>query len=401
MIGSLVESIIVPAGEVPIVVTFVFPLTIELKIDGSIGFTFKPLDVDYDISLGTYYDFPRKDFFPFWNHEKIVNIKDNTSQKEYFGIGEMGSELTMKGSLSLDISTGVSVGLYGCNIIDRKAGWMIDGKGPDGKPRSKLEKKLMKAFKDDIEAEFMVDTKGDINAKLEIGSVDEVAADFYVNDNCGFKWDWGVKLAGSFKIPFLDDLIPEWADKITEYISPDGKPLKLGSFTPSWDSPRGTIYDTAEDIRWPHTLFFSGYSDLKVEEMQEASEKSKFVVSVNKSKPLFGYHPYAERSFGLYFVPSDKKNDAMGTSSPYWKQYDLSGKSDYIFEQHPRWFEIREEIPKSDFEKGRYYDVYTYTEIDGPVLGRIFLFRTNKQFFITESGGLSTVDLEDVPGENL
>lgn len=374
-LGSLVQSYIIPVGEVPVVLTLVIPIILEIKLDGSLGFTFRPLDVDLDIGIGTYYDFPRKSFYPYGTHQKIVDVVDKTSQKDYLLFGNMQSDLTMKGSFSLDLSTGISVGLYGCNIIDRKAGFMIDGKRLDGSSRSSTEKALMKAFKDMIEAEAMVDTKGEFSAKLEVGSIGEVAADMYIKDDCGFKWDVGAKLAGSFKVPFV------------------------GDFTPTWDTPRYTFYDTKDDIRCPHTLFFSGFSKLDV--VEAPTNPDNLVVSVVKSKPLFGYHPYAERSFGLYFVPSDLKNDAMGTSSPYWKQYNLSGKPGYTYETNPRWFEIVESIPKSEFEKGRYYDVYAYTEIDGPIFGDIYLFRTNKQFRITETGSLSTIDLDDVPGQDL
>ena len=374
LLGSLVQSYVFPAGEVPVVVTLVLPLTLEIKLDGSVSFSFKPLDVDLDIGIGTYYDFPRNSFMPYGSHKEIVDIHDNTSQKEYSYLGNIDSDLTMKGNFSLDFSTGVSVGLYGCNVIDRKAGWMIDSKN-----RSKAEKELLKAFKDLVAAEVIVDTKAALSAKMEIGSIDEVAADLYIKDECGFKWDLGCTIAGSFKIPFF------------------------GNLAPSWDSPRHVFYDSAEDIRFPHTLFFSGFSDLTVEEVP--SNASELVVSVFKSRPLFGsvfgYQPYKERSFGLYFVPSELKNDALGTSSPNWKQCDLSGNPDYAMEGSSWWTEIIETIPKSEFETDRYYDVYAYTEIDGPVLGDMFLFRTNKQFRITESGRLSMIDLEDVPGENL
>ena len=369
LLGSLIQNYIIPAGEVPVVVTLVVPLIFEIKLDGSVGFSFKPLDVDYDIGVGTYYDFPRASFFPYGNHDAIFDVTDNTSQKEYVGIGNLQSDLTMKGHLSFDLSAGVSVGLYGCNVIDRKAGWMLDDKG-----RTKVEKELMKAYKDIVEAEFVVDTKAEFSAKLGIGSIDEVAADMNIRDDCGFKWDLGAQLAASLKIPFF------------------------GNLTPTWDTPRLTFYDTADDIRCSHTLFFSDFSNLKVEE--DPANQSNLIVSAIKSKPLFGYRAYQERSFGLYFVPSDLKNDAAGMSSPNWVQRDLSNNSDYVFGDR-KWVEIYERIPKAQFEKDRYYDVYAYTEVDGPILGNIYLLRADKQFRLSETGGLSTVDVEDIPGENL
>ena len=370
ILGSLVQNYVIPAGDIPVVVTVVVPLIIGLKIEGSVGFTFKPVDVDYDIGIGAYYDFPRESFFPCGNHEKIIDITDNTSQKEYVGWGNLESDLTLKGNVSLDPSLGVSVGLYGCNIIDRKAGWMINGEG-----RTAAEKELMKAFKDIVEAEVVFDAKVDLSAELGIGSVDEVAADLNIKDDCGLKLDWGATIGASLKIPFF------------------------GNLAPSWKSPRGVIFDSSEDIKWPHTLFFSEFSKIKI--IDDPENDANLVVSAIKSKPLFGYQPYKECSFGLCFVPSDLKNNSMGMLSQDWKMYDLSGNPDYMFEEPPRWREIYERIPKSEFEYNRFYDVYMYTEIDGPLLGNIYLLRANKKFRLSEVGGVSTVDVEDIPGQDL
>lgn len=401
-LGSLVQSYIVPVGEVPVVVTVVCPIILEFKVDGSIGFGIKPLDVDLDIGMGAYYDFPRESFFPYWGHDEYVDITDKTSQKEYSGLGNIDTDLTLKGSVSLDLSTGVSVGFFGCNIIDRKAGWMIDGKRPDGNPRTPIEKKLLKEFKDVLEAEFTVDVKGAVSAKVEVGSIDEVAADLYFRDDCGLKVDWGAKLAASFKIPFVSSIIPPWIYEVVDRYGPWDEPAKIGIVTPSWDSPRGVIFDSSKKKKWPHTLFFPGYSDLKVEDGPD--DHSVIVASVTKTKPLsqrLGFQPFNERSWGLCLVPSDLKNEAAGPFSSNWTMHDLTANPNYAFKESESWVDIYEAIPKSGLEYNRYYDLYAYSIVEGPLFGDIYLLRANKQFRLSESGKVSTINLDDVPGQNL
>ena len=401
-LGSLVQSYKVSIGEVPVVITVVCPLILELKVEGSIGFGFKPLDIDLDIGAGTYYDFPRKSYFPYWNHDKYVDIVDKTSQKEYSALGNMGSDMTLKGSISVDLSGGVSVGFYGCNVIDRKAGWMIDGKRPNGTSRTAAEKKLMKEFKDVLEAEFSVDAKAEISAKVDIGSMDEVAADLYIRDDCGLTLDWGGRLAASFKIPFVSSMIPPWVDKVVEKITPWNEKVQIGMITPSWDSPRGTFFDSSERKKWPHTLFFPGYSELKIEDGPPG--RYEMAVSATKSKPLlqrFGLKPFKERNFGICIVPSDLKNEATGPFSQNWITYDLTDNPACSFNESEGWVDINEMIPKTDIQRNRDYDLFFYSVIEGPLLNDIYLFRADKQFRLSETGRVSTVNLDDVPGENL
>lgn len=401
--GALVQNYIVPVGEVPVVVTLVVPIILELKLEGSIGFGIKPLDVDLDIGVGSYYDFPRKSFFPYFGHDEYVDVTDKTSQKEYSGLGSLvDSELTLKGSFSADLSSGVSIGFFGCNIIDRKAGWMIDGKNTLGKERSSAEKKLLKEFKDVMEAEFMIDGKADVSAKVQIGSIDEVAADLYIRDDCGLKIDWGGKLAASFKIPFVSSIIPPWVSEVVEKYTPWNEKVQVGIIQPSWETPRGTLFDSSKKKTWPHTLFFPGYSDLKVEDGPDG--KNVMVVSVIKTKPLlerFGLRPFTERNFGFCFVPSDLKNEAAGPFSEHWITYDLSNRPEFSYPESTSWVDINTTVPKTGIQRNRSYDLFAYSVIEGPLLEDIYLFRANKQFKLSETGKVSTIDLDDVPGENL
>ena len=336
---------VIMLGEVPFVLTPLFTFYYQIKAEGGVTISFKPVDVELGMHFGAIYDFEKNESAPHGGDEFFTKT---TKKSNSFALDKLDTELKISGELRSDLGISFSVGAYGCNLIERMKGFYQTAR--------KVGFNLADALAVEIRGYIYAQVKAQFSIKgldQEVSRVDDsCSSGLYANATLQFF----VKI---FNIGWEPKLEPK-------------DPL--------------VIWEPFKNIK---SLFISEFSEFKIE-----TNHDMLKLYANKHRPCFGRALFSEMDYGFCYKEYDKENEKEGLH--YISIRDKYSEPTEGFVQS-----VEGEIPLSYFVPGKAYTVYPYSQVSSYILDGLCVLRKEISFVYRDNGTLSNVNMEDVPGENL
>ena len=344
----VLKPITVNVMGAPLEFTPIISFKLSTSIEAGVSISFVPYRSSVDIYAGIHYNYDEGYFHPGGDHDDFIDYDPSDFKDNQVHL-DMDCDLELKGAVKAGASASFSIGLFGCNYVDRK----YDG------PTSKT--KIFKALKDFLAAEFVFDLTGALEGKFAISDFISGAPGDYVEkqdfrDPCSFK----VSSSPYFQF-FAIGIKPK---------------IELGEI----------IWDKNENLR---SLVAADYTDL------ELSLSGNYLeLSANKYLPLFGYRLFPELEYGFTYK---KVNEPTFHDINVRPNYLDADGNDYIAPIDK--YKIQGRLPLNQLENGAKYELYPYNLVSW--MGTTYkIFRKGKRFTYKDNG-IATDYLDDVPGENL
>ena len=344
----VLKPITVDVLGIPLEFTPIISFKLSASIEPGVSISFVPYRSSMDIYAGIHYNYDEGYFHPGGDHDDFIDY-DPTDFKDNEVHLDMDCDLELKGAVKAGVSASASIGLYGCNYVDRKY------QGPTSKS------KLFKALKDILTAEFVFDVTGALEGKFAISDFISEATGNYV-EKPDFRDPCTLKISSSPYFQFF-----------TIGIKPK---IELDEI----------LWYKNKNLR---SLVAADYTDLEL-----SLSGNYLALSANKYLPLFGYRLFPELEYGFTYK---KVNEPTFHDINVRPNYLDADGNDYI--EPIDKYNIKGRLPLDQLENGAKYELYPYNLVSW--MGTTYkIFRKGKRFTYKDNG-IATDYLDDVPGENL
>lgn len=350
------DPITIMIGTVPVVITPYFMVYLSIKVDGSAQLSWVPVSCEYDVHLGGYFNTETNKFVPSEGREKFLTY-ENCKQTQETWL-DLNSGFTVKGTVKSGLGVGLSLGLYGCNLV---------GKG-----------------------NLPIKTNGDLinfDNLADLASL-ELYADLYDKMTAGISLD-DINLKPGEESHF-DDI----CKTSVEFVC--GVAMHLGFTSPFTGERKGfdPSYETNPLVllkeKEGQTLFWSGFAELNA-----SLNGDNLHMTSNKLRPLFDI--FEEKGFGFKYVKI-KDGQIVG-------QWDMADVSSYYSHDVYKslWdYTVEADIPISKFERGNTYYICPYTCFKWyDSSNQYYISRQGMYITISNNGKLTYNELGEIPGEDL
>ena len=350
------EPITVMVGPVPVVITPYFMVYLTIKVDGSAQLSWIPVSCEYDVHLGGYFDTELVKFVPSKGKEKILTY-ENCKQTQDTWL-DLNSGFTVKGSVKSGVGVGLSLGLYGCNLV--------------GKGNVPIKTNGYMINLDNLSDLASLEVYSDLYDKMTAGiSLDDIelkpGEEYHFDDICktSIEFACGVSLHLGFNNPITGNRI---------------------GFDPSYETDPFVLLKEKDG----QTLFWPGFVRTKA-----SLNGDNLQLTSDKLRPLFSI--FEEKGFGYRYV---KIKD--GQISGDWAMVDVS--NNYTHDVYKTLWEytVEADIPINKFEWGNTYFICPYTCFRWYDNGdQYYISRQGFYITINNDGNLTFNELGEVPGEDL
>ena len=350
------EPITIMIGYVPVVLTPYFMVYLTIKVDGSAQLSWVPVSCAYDVHLGGFYNTELEKFVPSEGKKDFLTY-ENCKQTQDTWL-DLNSGFTFEGTVKSGLGVGLSLGLYGCNLIGKgnvpikTNGYMVN----------------METLTDLASMEVYADIYDKMTAGISLDNIDlKPGEENHFDDICKTSIEFlcGVSMHLGFNHPITGE---------------------RKGFDPKFETDPLVILKEKDG----QTLFWPGFLRLKA-----SLSGNNLHMTSDKLRPIFNI--FEEKGFGYRYV---KIKD--GQISGQWDMFDVSSSYSHDVYKSLWEYTVEADIPINKFEWGNTYFICPYTCFKW--------YNSSAQYYISRQGMYITINnngklvenvLGEVPGEDL
>lgn len=340
----------IPICEVPpLALTPLFQVYLSFDAQGKATLSCVPVRTTYNLKGGATYDFEQQKMIPAVG-DKWYQM--NEKKKQGGTMNKIETGLCFNGSVSASVGASLSVGIDGCNYINR-----VDF----------IHGSLIDCFADWLSVDVWADLTRKVSATLSADNIDmRNMGDFHFNDQCDVENFFKLHLKFNCRIwnPFKGKFVG---------FEPEFEPVEIHFW---------------EDDLFP-SLFVSEYKQFTAK-----MSGGNLLLNAMRYKPYFPNSLVKENSYGFRY--GKYINDDVKV-----KDWNTVSFSKVIGNDDDPVNNVESSIPMSSLEKGAKYMICPYIYGMAPSGSYYYFHRKGITIRINDDGNVTYNELPDIPGYDI